>query len=38
MKKMMQKMGQMQGEERMLDVSKMSGELADMGGKNFTFS
>jgi hypothetical protein len=37
MKKMMQQMNQMQGEEGMPDFSKMPGGLPDMGGKKFPF-
>jgi len=37
MKKMMQQMGQMQGEGGMPDLSKMPGGLPDMGGKKFPF-
>ncbi len=37
MKKMMQQMSQMQGEEGMPDFSKMPGGLPGMGGKKFPF-
>jgi len=37
MKKMMQQMNQMQGEEGVLDLSKLPGGLPGMGGKKFPF-